>query len=101
MPIQDYQPSEFEPRWLTKEQIADPLRVVDDLFSYGHLPEVREKLWEWLRLTVTGSFHREEWDERVNILYLYEKICKLIEAAHILHRQRESGKFENEISPLA
>lgn len=59
MSIQDYPTAELESRKLSKEEIANPYEVIDELFSYGHLPQLREALWEWLKLTVSGSYHHE------------------------------------------
>jgi len=96
MPIQDYHPGEYEPIYLTREQIADPYIVIDELFDYAHLPELRAQLWEWIRLTITCSYHEQEVRDKVNLLYCYDQIVKMIEAVHLLHRKTEERKFEGE-----
>lgn len=71
---------------LTSKEIADPQLVIDEFFDFAHLPEVRELLWEWLKVTVTGTYHKElNASERSAILTLYEQLSRLVEAAHILH----------------
>jgi len=72
--------------YLTKEEIANPNLVIDELFDFAHLPDVRELLWEWLKTTVTGSYTKTlTAREREAIIILYEKMEKLVEAAHVLH----------------
>lgn len=55
MSIHDYPEEELKPRKLNKEEIEDPYQVIDGFFDYGHLPQIREHLWEWLQLTVGGN----------------------------------------------
>jgi hypothetical protein len=75
---------------LSAEEIADPQLVIEELFDFAHLPEIRLILWDWLKATVTGSYPEDlSKEERNAILILYEKIEKLVEAAHVL---REPGK---------
>jgi hypothetical protein len=87
MPLQDYSPAELEPRNLTSDEITDPYSFIHELFSYAHLPQLREELWQWFKLTVTGSYHKEPQKDRGDFLQLYEKFEKLIEVVHILHLQ--------------
>jgi hypothetical protein len=89
MSIQEYSPGELEPRKLSKEEMGNPYEVVDELFSYGHLSQLREALWEWLKLTVSGSYHHESRRDRANLLHLYEKLKRLREAAHIIYQSRD------------
>jgi hypothetical protein len=88
MSIHEYPPAELEPRKLSKEEIEDPYQVIYELFDYAHLPQIRESIWEWLKATTSGNYHKLSVSERGNLLYLYEKIEKLIEAAHIIHNKR-------------
>jgi hypothetical protein len=90
MSIHNYSPAELEPRNLSKEERVDPFQVIHGLFDYAHLPQIRESLWGWLKLTVSGTYHRESLTDKSNVIYLYERIAQLVEAAHILHRQ---GKY--------
>lgn len=79
---------------LSSKEIADPQLVIDELFDFAHLPEIRELLWEWLKVTVTGTYHKElNASERSTILTLYEKLSKLVEAAHVMHTnpKRKTG----------
>ena len=86
MPLDDYAPYELKPRHLSKEEAADPMQVVHDFFSYGHIPEIREQLWELLKTTVTGNYSKIlTRQERSDMVYFYERLQKVIEAIHILH----------------
>ena len=97
MPVQDDLPRKKHFHQLNEQEIANPYLVIDELFDFAHLPDVRELLWEWLKTTVTGSYHKNlSHNERYAMLTLYEKIEKLVEAVHILHeRDRKSKKNEH------
>jgi len=88
MSIQDYSQSELEPRKLSKEEIENPYDVIDNFFDFAHLPQIRDELWEMLKLTVTSSYHIQPRRDRANLLYFYEKLEQLIEAAHVIHRKK-------------
>ncbi len=78
---------------LSAEEISDPSLVVSELFDFARLPQVRGMLWDWLKSTVTGSYPKSlSGKERTDIILLYEKMEKLVEAAHILEeRKRKKG----------
>lgn len=86
MPLPDYPSREMEPRKLTAEQVANPMLVVHALFDFAHLPQLREMLWHLLRAVVTGSYASLPQDEKNDLLYFYEQLEKLMEAAHLLHK---------------
>ncbi len=70
---------------LSKQEVDNPYLVIEELFDFAHLPDVREMLWDWLKTTVTGSFHKTlSSADRHVMIALYEKMEKLTEAAHIL-----------------
>ncbi len=91
MSIHDYPSRELEPRKLTEEQVEDPYQAINDVFDYAHLPQLREAIWEWLKLTVSGSYHKQPRRDKHNLLYLYERVEILLEAAHIIHRERANN----------
>lgn len=43
---------------------------------------------------VTGCFSQETVHDRINIVYFYEQISKLIEATHIIFTRREFKQAE-------
>lgn len=93
MPLTDYPHWESLSRKLSKEESENPYLVIEELFDYAHLPDLRHQLWEWLRTTVTGDF-TEGLDrrERIALLFLYEKIEKLVEAAHLIQVSMQKKK---------
>ena len=86
MPLPEFPSRDFEPRKLNPEQVANPMLVVHALFDFAHLPQLREMLWDLLRAVVTGSYSSLSQDEKNDILYFYEQLEKLVEAAHLLHK---------------
>lgn len=100
MNMSGYPEWEKQSRLLTKEEIDNPHLVIEELFDFAHLPEIRNLLWEWLKTTVTGDFNESlDAREKSSLLFLYEKIQKLIEASHILLQiQRKEVVQEQEKS---
>lgn len=89
----NYPEWEMQSRLLTKEEVTDPSIVLNEIFDFAHLPEWRTLLWEWLKITVSGTYNTESAEaERNSILFLYEKLQKLIEAAHLIHIQHEAAQ---------
>ena len=71
---------------LNKAEQKDPLLVIDELFDFADLADAKELLWEWLKTTVTGTYHKDlSANERLAIFTMYEKLDKLVEAAHAMH----------------
>lgn len=82
--------SAFQPQKLTKEEISDPYQVIYDLFDFAHLPRVRELLWEFFKTAVTGNYsHELQRRERSLMVTIYERIEKLVEAAHIINESQK------------
>jgi hypothetical protein len=99
MPINDYDLWELKPRNLTLAQREDPMLVIQDFFDYAHLPEARQQLWEMLKTIVTGNFPRTlNRRERTDLVYFYEQLEKLVEAAHLLYQNHRQHSFESIIS---
>jgi hypothetical protein len=78
---------------LSPAETKTPLLVVEELFDFADLDDVRELLWSWLKATITGTYHKElSATERSAILTLYEKLEKLVEASHVMHTQLPAPK---------
>jgi hypothetical protein len=76
---------------LTDEEINDPYLVIDDLFQFGHLPDLREMLWNSFKSNITGTYHKElTRRERNDIVYLHEYMERLVEATHIINESRKA-----------
>ncbi|MDB5232583.1 MAG: hypothetical protein JWN76_3388 [Chitinophagaceae bacterium] len=87
--MKDIKHNSFLPQKLTDKEAANPHQVIADFFDFAHLPEVREILWDWLKITVTGGFGKDmRIGERRDLLYFYELLQKLVEAAHVIHRSK-------------
>lgn len=70
--------------------MTNPHLVFKDLFSTFHHDESRELMWEWLKSTFCGNFSTElDVNEKVMIAVLYEKLEKLIDAAHIIYASKK------------
>jgi hypothetical protein len=84
-PSSDYPRWELHPRKLTESEAADPNLVIQSFFDYASLPQVREQLWLFLETMVTGSFNKDcSKEERIELLYFFQQLEKLIEAAHVI-----------------
>lgn len=74
---------------LTDAQQAHPASVFVHFFECYHLKDVRELLWDWL-LTALGSDNGvyAKGRDRSNLIFLYEKLETMAEAAWVLHKQQ-------------
>jgi hypothetical protein len=81
---------------LTDEEINDPYLVIEDVFQFGHLPDLREMLWNSFKSNITGTYHKElTRKERNEIVYLYEYMERLVEAAHIINESRKTTDIKD------
>jgi hypothetical protein len=88
MGTQDYPPGEFQPRHLSQEEIENPYLIIHELFTYGHLPEVREQLWIMLKSCATGDFSKVlTRREQSNVFCFYELLEKVIEANYLIYQR--------------
>src|SRR6267154_3378701 len=77
---------------LSYEELVNPLLVIDRLFDFGKLEEIRELLWLSFRATIIGDFPRRlSRNERNDIVTLFEFIEKLVEAAHLIHVEKKEA----------
>jgi len=93
MPLQDYPHFEFSPRKLSKEEIEDPFIIIHGLFDFAHLPQIREMLWSFLKVAVSGTWNTLSSYDRLDLLYFFEKIEKIIEANHVLIEQKKNHQI--------
>lgn len=79
---------------LSEEEISDPWLVIHGFFDYSGIDSVKENMWEWLKITVSGTFSSDMLSKgrRYDMIYLYEHVEKLIEAVHILYKQNRESK---------
>jgi hypothetical protein len=77
---------------LTDEERQNLYGVLDDFFSCFHLQDIREMMWEWLVAALsTESGAYSSGFARSNLIFVYEKLEAMIEAAHGLHRKRKKS----------
>lgn len=78
---------------LTKEQQQEPAAVLSYFFECYHLKDLRELLWDWL-LTALSSDNATyaQGRERSNLIFLYEKLESLAEAAFLMQQYPPAKK---------
>lgn len=91
MPLRNYDSFDLTPRYLSDEERKNPYSVIDKLFDFAHLPQIREMLWDWFKVTVTGEFSARSWDSKADLVYFFEKVQLLIEAVYLIHESRLSS----------
>jgi hypothetical protein len=76
---------------LSKHEIENPHLVFYQLFDYAGLSQLKQHLWFWLRLTITGGYNKKyvHYNERDRIINLYEHLEKLLEASYLLYSERK------------
>lgn len=80
---------------LTREQQQDPLTVLACFFECYHLKDLRELLWDWLLTALsTDNATYAKGRDRSNLIFLYEKIELLTEAAWIIYQQPSAKKHK-------
>ena len=83
---------ENRPLRLSEEERQNLYGVLEDFFSSFHLQDVRALLWEWLVAALSSeSGAYESGYARSNLIFVYEKLELLIEAAHGLHCNRKKS----------
>jgi hypothetical protein len=73
---------------LTKEQAQEPATVLNYFFECYHLKDLRELLWDWLLTALSsdnGTYAKGR--ERSNLIFLFENLESLAEAAYLLQKQ--------------
>lgn len=79
-----------QPLRLTEEERQDPYIVLEDFFSNFHLQDMREVLWDWLVAAMSSeSCQYNTGFARSNLVFVYEKIELLVEAAYGIHKRRK------------
>ncbi len=80
------------PLRLSEEERQNLYGVLADFFSCFHLQDVRELMWDWLVAALSSeSGAYTSGHARSNLIFVYEKLELLIEAAHGLHHRRKKS----------
>jgi hypothetical protein len=85
---------DFFPHFLYPEEITDPVKVIDDFFSYSSLPHHLSVLKTWRDCVLQDSSYAEEDDNPANLVFFYRFNLRLIEAAFLLKQVRRNRKQE-------
>lgn len=79
---------EMKPRKLTPEEIERPEKVIEAFFQYVNLPEMRAYLWEGMKRLVTETYSHLRSREKLNLIYFYEQVEKVMEVMHVIHERK-------------
>ncbi len=86
-----------QPLRLTEEDRQNLFVVLDNFFSCYSLQDVREMLWDWLVTALASdSSNYDNGTDRSNLIFLYENLETLVEAAYLLMKKQESIKNNKE-----
>jgi|GEM_PF-3832856 len=79
------------PRHVTLEPDEDPHKALATIFDCMDKESLRQKLWELLKTSITGSFHTIPQEEQRILIIAYEQLAVLLEAAHEIHVRQTSN----------
>ena len=87
------QPHLYEqPMWLSKEEKEAPLLVLQKFFEDYKLNELRFYLWQMVEACLTSENSQfAEPVERADLLFHYQALEKVMEAAHAMARERKTN----------
>lgn len=86
-----------QPIRLTEKQVKDPDSVLKEFFTWYHLDDLRQLLWEWMQVAITTENDVYETSrDRSNLLFFYRNMETLIEAAFLVKQQQETKKKKKE-----
>lgn len=84
---------ENQPLRLNEEERQNLYGVLEHFFRDFDLQDIREILWDWLvaaMSTESGSY--DSGYSRSNLIFVYERLESLIEAAHGITRRRKKKR---------
>jgi hypothetical protein len=78
---------------LSEEEQKAPQDVLKVFFDCYHLKDLHEVLWDWLLAALsTDSGIYDRGRERSNLIFLYQKLETLVEAAYLLNFKKPEKK---------
>jgi hypothetical protein len=85
-----------QPLRLNEEEKQNPYLVLDDFYSFFHLQDIREILWEWLVAAMSTDCGKYSTGyDRSNLIFVYEKLELLLEATSSIHKRRRKFRKRN------
>jgi HEPN domain-containing protein len=85
---------------LTEEERLNPYLVIRDTFSGNNIHGIRKMLWAWLKTSLAEKHSGQPKKESLNLIDVYERLEKLIEAAYIINEERRLKGFTAEADPV-
>jgi hypothetical protein len=81
-----------QPLRLTEKEMQNPYGALEDFFSCFQLQYTREMLWNWLVVAMSSEADiYSSGESRSNLVYFYEKLELLIEAAYEINKRRKEN----------
>ena len=81
-----------QPIWLSKEEKEVPLQVLKKFFEDYKLNELRYYLWQMVEACLTSENSQfAEPVERADLLFHYQALEKVLEAAHAVAGERKTN----------
>lgn len=69
------------------EKITNPQQALANVFDSYQPSEIQKELWNCFRTALTSEEAYTRPIDRSNLLFFYEKLLKLTEAAWLIHQQ--------------
>ena len=94
MPIKNPETLKAIHHKLSEEEIKNPQLVIDGLFDYAGLENLRVYLWDWFKVSVTGTFNTHLMDihRRYDMIVFYEHLERIMEAVHVIYIKNKKEK---------
>jgi hypothetical protein len=79
---------------LSKKQRKNPAAVIREFYTWYHLDDLRNFLWEWMEAVVSSDCEQfESARDRSNLLFFYRNLELLAEAAYMMIRDELPEKM--------
>ncbi|UEG54013.1 hypothetical protein LLH06_03370 [Mucilaginibacter daejeonensis] len=79
-----YAPWENAPKFLKQEQVARPLKLLEEFFQMSSVEGHAVQLREWRDFAVSSEYYNDERSGPGLLLYIWEYNVKLVEAMYVL-----------------
>ena len=85
-------------RPLSRKDRKRPYRIIEDFFDHYHLQDGREMLWNWtIELLGSEGSIASDARERSNVLFFYEKLQALLEAAYLIRLKKQQQMNKKDV----
>lgn len=82
-----------QPLRLGREEMEFPTAVLEEFFGHFHLEDARSLLWEWLTGAMASTHELFSTpQQRANMIFFYEHLESLVEAAYLLSKKSGDGQ---------